>query len=61
MLGRDAVYVGFMNDDVRAAFERVDGPHQVRIVRDGVNVRAFRYARCYGFKGMKRPADAGSF
>lgn len=61
MLGRDAVYVGFMNDDVRAAFERVDGPHHVRIVRDGVHVRTFRYARCYGFKGMKRPGDAGTF
>jgi hypothetical protein len=59
MLGRGAVYVGFMNDDVRAAFERVEGPFQLDIVRDGVKVRTFRYARCFGFRGMRYPAGGG--
>lgn len=60
MLGRDAVYVGFINDEVRAAFERVEGPFRLDIVRGGVKIRTLRYARCFGFKGMKRPPGAGN-
>jgi hypothetical protein len=61
LIGRDAVYVGFLNDDVRAAFERIDGPVQLDIVRGGVKIRTVRYARCYGFKGMTRPGGGGRF
>lgn len=56
MLGRDAVYVGFLNDDVRAAFERVEGPFQLDIARAGVKIRTFPYARCHGFKGTRPQA-----
>lgn len=59
MLGRDAVYVGFINDDVRAAFERVEGPFRLDFIRGGVKIRTLRYARCFGFKGMERPPGAG--
>ena len=61
MLGGNAVYVGFMNDDVRAAFERVEGPFYLDIARRGVKIRTFRYARCFGFRGMRPPGGAGSF
>ena len=29
---------------------------KVEIVKDGLEVRTFRYFKCYGFKGMTRPA-----
>ena len=61
VLGRDAVYVGFMNEDVRAAFERVEGPFVLDIARGGVKIKTLRYARCYGFRGMRPPGGAGSF
>jgi undecaprenyl-diphosphatase len=61
MLGRDAVYVGFLNDDVRNAFERVAGPYHVEVMRGGLKVRTFRYARCFGFKGMSPPGGAGGY
>jgi hypothetical protein len=66
LLGRDAVYVGYYHDDdrgkdLRAAFDRVDGPHVLDITRGGVKIRTVRLARCYGFKGMARPAGGGRF
>jgi hypothetical protein len=61
LLGRNALYVGWINDDVRNAFERVEGPFQFDIVRRGVTVRTVRYVRCFGFKGMRRPGGLGSF
>jgi hypothetical protein len=61
LLGHDAIYVGYINDDVRAAFLRVDGPHQLDITRGGVKIRTVRFARCYGFKGMNRPGAGGRF
>ena len=61
LLGRDAVFVGFLRDDVRAAFDRVEGPLTIDIVRGGITVDTFRYARCYGFKGLKRPGGGGRF
>jgi hypothetical protein len=61
LLGRDAVYVGFLPDDIRAAFDRVDGPHVLDITRGGVKIRTVRFARCYGFKGMTRPGAGGHF
>jgi hypothetical protein len=61
MLGRNAIYVGFMNDDILRAFERVDGPHHVDVMRRGVKTKTIRYARCYGFKGMSRSGGVGSY
>lgn len=61
LVGRDAVYVGFMNDDIRGAFERVEEQFDLDIVRRGVKIGTFRYARCFGFKGLKSPVETGSF
>ncbi len=52
--GRNAVYVGWVNEDVYRAFERVE-PFTDVVTHDGEVVRNIRYARCYGFKGMKQP------
>jgi hypothetical protein len=61
LLGRNAVFVGFLRDDVRSAFDRAEGPFQVDIVRRGIKIDTFRYARCYGFKGMKRSGGPEKF
>jgi hypothetical protein len=51
-----------VNDDVRAAFARVEGPVEVDITRHGVKIMTLRFfCRCFGFKGMKPSAGAGSF
>ena len=60
LAGKNAVFVGFLNDDVTRAFERVE-PRTDVVMRDGVIVRNIRYALCYGFKGMKRPGGGGHF
>jgi hypothetical protein len=59
LLGRDAVYVGYMKPEIRDAFGRVEEPQQIEIVRSGVTVDVLRFARCYGFKGLTRPASEG--
>jgi undecaprenyl-diphosphatase len=61
LVGRDAIYVGYINDDVRAAFARVEGPVEVDFTRHGVKIMTLRFCRCFGFKGMKPSAGAGSF
>ncbi len=67
LVGRNALYVGYMNDDIRAAFDDVEGSfvapgakptEKLQIERGGVYLRTFRIWRCRGFKGMSRPADA---
>ncbi len=57
---KNAVYVGFPNDDLLAAFDRVE-PIITLVKRHGVVVRTLRYARCYGFKGMEQPAEFESY
>lgn len=61
LVGRNAVYVGFPNEDIRSAFEKVEGPFVVKIMRHGVVVDTLRYTRGYGFKGMTRPSEAKHF
>jgi undecaprenyl-diphosphatase len=61
LAGKNAVYVGWINDDVTAAFERVEPMTTSVVTRKGVVVRTLRYTRCYGFKGMKQPGGSGSF
>lgn len=59
--GKNAVYVGFVNDDILNAFERVEPMVVTNLLKHGVVIRTMRYMRCYGFKGMQQPRDGGSF
>ena len=61
LAGKNAVFVGFVNDDILKAFDRVEPMVVADLIRDGVVIRTMRYARCYGFKGMQQPPDTGSF
>jgi undecaprenyl-diphosphatase len=61
LAGKNAVFVGFINDDIQKAFERVEPMVVADILKHGVVIRTMRYTRCYGFKGMTQPGDAGSF
>jgi hypothetical protein len=61
LLGRNAVYVGYVSDDLRAAFARVEEQPELEIRERGVRVRNIRIARCYGFKGMRRPGTGTAF
>jgi hypothetical protein len=61
LAGRNAVFVGFVNDDIQKAFERIEPMVVTDLLKHGVVIRTMRYTRCYGFKGMKQPGDAGSF
>jgi hypothetical protein len=59
LIGKDAIYVGKggrIPDEVKAAFERVSERQMLPIEVKGVTVRTFKVWRCYGFKGMRRPA-----
>jgi undecaprenyl-diphosphatase len=57
LLGRNAVFVGYITDDIRHGFDRVE---QVRpnldIIVRGTKIRTFRLWKCEGFKGIPRPA-----
>jgi hypothetical protein len=53
--GRDAVYVGYMNDDLRAAFERVETLQPIKVIRHGLLVRSTPIHRCLKLRGMTRP------
>jgi undecaprenyl-diphosphatase len=60
LIGRDAVYVGWMSEDATAAFERVEPIDPLEIRRRGVLVRTFEMWRCVGFKGMT-PQHTGHY
>jgi undecaprenyl-diphosphatase len=57
LVGRDAIFIGWPNDELRAAFEHFEALPTEEIVRNGVRVRAFLLHRGTGFKGMTRPTD----
>jgi undecaprenyl-diphosphatase len=61
LAGKNAVFVGFVNDDILKAFERVEPMMVADLLKHGVVIRTMRYTRCYGFKGMKQPGGEGSF
>jgi hypothetical protein len=61
LAGTNADFVGFVNEDIQRAFERVEPMIVVNLLKHGVVIRTMRYTRCYGFKGMKQPGGAGSF
>jgi undecaprenyl-diphosphatase len=59
--GRDALYVGYMNDDVLNGFESVEELPEEPIYRGGYKVRRFKIYRCKGFKGLELKPPAGGF
>lgn len=59
--GRDAIYVGYMNDDVRNAFASVEELPEEPIVRRGCKVRRFKVYRCRDFRGLELKGEGGSF
>ena len=61
LVGRDAVYVGRMTDDLRAAFNQVQRVEDVVIVRRGVEVRRFEVHACRGFRGLTWQGWAGKY
>ncbi len=61
LLGRDAIYVGWMMPDVRESFARVERMPDVEIMRRGAVVATLRWWKCSGFKGMNRPRDGGEY
>ncbi len=62
LLGRDAVYVGYLPEekDIQRAFERVERLEPILIMRGGLRVASLKMTRCYNFKGMSRPIDGQS-
>ena len=69
LIGRDAIYYGHDGvagsglppADLVAAFESVEKLPDVKILREGLDVREFRLWRCRGFKGMHRAAHLKKF
>jgi Dolichyl-phosphate-mannose-protein mannosyltransferase len=64
LLGYDAVYVGKGGEipsDIPAAFERIERLDEIPVVVRGFEVKSFKLWRCYGFKGMERPAEQKNF
>jgi hypothetical protein len=59
--GRDAIYVGFMNDTVREAFESVEALPEEQVIRHGGLVRKTRLYRCRGFRGLTMPESGGTY
>jgi len=59
--GRDVLYVGAMNDDLRAAFSHVQQLAPVEVSRNGAIVRRLECWACYGFRGMVWPGWNGRY
>jgi hypothetical protein len=58
--GRDALYVGFMNDDVLKSFASVEELPEEPLYRGGFKVRRFKIYRCRGFMGLEIKPVAGN-
>lgn len=62
LMGREAIYVGDAPPaDLRKAFERMERVGKVDIVRRGLKINSFTLWRCWGFRGMRRPVDEGTY
>jgi hypothetical protein len=59
--GRDAIYVGPMNDDLRKAFGRIEPLAPCDILRRGILVRRLECWACYDFRGMAWPGWGGRY
>lgn len=58
--GRDALYVGYMNDDVLHSFKSVEELPEEPIYRAGYKVRRFKIYRCRDFQGLELQAPGGN-
>ena len=61
LIGRDAVYVGFMSRDTKGAFERIEPLPDFVVTRRGMEVRRVLLWRCLGFKGMQPQMTGGRY
>jgi hypothetical protein len=59
--GRDALYVGYLNDDVRGSFKSVEELPEEPIYRAGQKVRRFKIYRCRDFQGLELKEPGGGF
>jgi hypothetical protein len=59
--GRDAIYVGYLNDDVRRSFASVEELAEEPIFRRGQKVRRFKVYRCRDFRGLALPDVGGTY
>jgi hypothetical protein len=59
--GRDAIYVGYIHDDVLKGFARVEELPDEEIYRRGQKVRRFKVYRCRDFKGLTIQEPGGAF
>lgn len=57
VVGRDAIYVGYMNPTLRDAFDSVTRLPPVDIKVDGYELRSFTVWFCHDFHGMTRPGN----
>lgn len=61
LVGRDAIYLGAMTEDLRAAFDGVESLAPIRVSRSGLPVRQIDLWRCRGFHGLSRPNWLGRY
>jgi 4-amino-4-deoxy-L-arabinose transferase-like glycosyltransferase len=64
LLGRDAIVIGKgggIHPDIKVAFERIEPMPPIDIMARGVKVRSVTPYRCFGFRGMQRPAGKGVY
>jgi hypothetical protein len=59
--GRDAIYVGYIHDDVKSGFASVEELPDEEIYRRGQKVRRFKVYRCRDFKGLRIQEPGGAF
>jgi hypothetical protein len=59
--GRDAIYVGYIHDDVLKGFASVEELPDEEIYRRGQKVRRFKVYRCRDFKGLAIQEPGGAF
>lgn len=58
--GRDAIYVGYKNDDLLRAFDSVEELPEEPIYERGYKVRRFRIFLCKNFKGLQIQPPGGN-
>jgi hypothetical protein len=59
--GRDAIFVGYINEDVKRAFARVEELPDEEVFQRGQKVRRFKVYRCKDFSGLKMQEAGGAF
>jgi undecaprenyl-diphosphatase len=59
--GQNAIYVGYVHQDLTNAFDRVERLADEEVWRNGQKVRRFQVWRCWNFKGLALPKRGESF